>query len=297
MDEAIRRYSGREFSEEDLELIRWTRKTYGWLSRSELAATVCEILDWQTPGGTVKLPQCLAYLQMLEERGLIELPTLQKVNNKRKPIAKLDLAGERIDRDIRDIEPIRLMVAEQAAERQRWRSYVDQYHRVGYKQVFGSRLQYFIRSGERELGCLQFSASSWSLEERDKWIGWQEADRKVRLHLIVNNSRYLIFPWVYIRNLASQALALAARQIQSDWLKYYCYAPVLLETFVDLDQYRGTCYQAANWICLGETKGRGRMDRDNAYALSRKAIYMYPLQRDFRAVLCGEKACKQVAPE
>jgi hypothetical protein len=105
---------------------------------------------------------------------------------------------------------------------------------LGDKLVFGSRLQYFVKSGDTELGCIQFSASAWALEERDKWIGWDVEDRKKRLHLIVNNSRFLIFPWVHIRNLASRALSFAAKQIQQDWLMEYCYAPVLLETFVDL---------------------------------------------------------------
>lgn len=144
---------------------------------------------------------------------------------------------------------------------------------------------------------MQFSASSWALAEREKWIGWTVDDRKARLHLIVNNSRFLIFPWVHIRNLASKALSLAAKQIQEDWLRKYCYALVLLETFVVLEHFTGTCYKAANWIYLGETKGRGRMDRHTERALSKKAIFMYPLQDDSKAVLKGEKACKAVKPD
>ncbi len=137
----------------------------------------------------------------------------------------------------------------------RWRAYINRYHILKYKSVFGSRLQYFIKSGDTELGCLQFSASSWALSERDKWIGWTVDDRKARLNLIVNNSRFLIFPWVHIRNLASKALSLAAKQIQDDWLRQYCYAPVLMETFVDLAHFKGTCYKAANWYILAKPKG------------------------------------------
>ncbi|MBC7961266.1 MAG: DUF4338 domain-containing protein [Vallitaleaceae bacterium] len=111
---------------------------------------------------------------------------------------------------------------------------------LGEKAVYGSRLQYFIKSGDIEVGCMQFSASSWALEAREKWIGWTVDDKKVRLNLIVNNSRYLIFPWVHIKNLASKALSLAAEQLQGDWLREYCYAPVLLETFVDLAHFKGT---------------------------------------------------------
>ena len=122
-------------------------------------------------------------------------------------------------------------------------------------------------------------------------------DRKVRLNLIINNSRYLIFPWVHIRNLASKALSLAAKQIQGDWLREYCYAPVLLETFVDLEHFRGTCYKASNWTYLGETKGRGRMDRHTERAVSKKAIFMYSLQNDFKEVLKGDKPFKVVNPD
>ncbi|MGI6449374.1 MAG: Druantia anti-phage system protein DruA [Desulfitobacteriia bacterium] len=179
----------------------------------------------------------------------------------------------------------------------RWRSYVNQYHMLGDKWVFGSRLHYFVKSGDKELGCLQFSASAWSLEDRDQWIGWTKEDRKVRLHLIVNNSRFLIFPWVHIRNLASKALSLAVKQIQQDWLREYCYAPVLLETFVDTDHFNGTCYKASNWIYLGETKGSGRT-RVESEPLSKKMIFMYPLQEEnFKACLKGEEHYKVVNPE
>jgi hypothetical protein len=143
---------------------------------------------------------------------------------------------------------------------------------------------------------MQFSASAWSLEERDKWIGWTREDKKVRLHLIINNSRFLIFPWVHIKNLASKALSLAAKQIQEDFLRKYCYAPVLLETFVDTEKYQGISYKAANWIYLGKTKGSGRSGRKKDI-LSRKSIFVYPLQDDFKECLKGEKPYKVVAPQ
>lgn len=164
---------------------------------------------------------------------------------------------------------------------------------LGDKQVFGSRLAYFIKSRETILGCLQFSASSWALSTRDEWIGWKVQDRKQRLQLIVNNSRFLILPWVSVKNLASKVLSLAIKQLQEDWLREYCYAPVLLETFVDTSHFAGTCYKASNWTYLGETQGRGRMDRKKEYALSRKAIYMYPLQKDFKDCLKGIKPPRQ----
>jgi hypothetical protein len=168
---------------------------------------------------------------------------------------------------------------------------------IGDKHVNGSRLSYFIKSRDTILGCLQFSASSWALSSRDQWIGWNVGDRKQRLHLIVNNSRLLILPWVKVKNLASKVLSIAIKRIQEDWLREYCYAPVLLETFVDTSHFKGSCYKASNWIYLGETQGRGRMDRNREYALSRKAIYMYPLQKDFKDCLKGLKPYKRVNPD
>ena len=298
MDNTIRVFSGRTFSPEDVELIKWTRKTYPTLSKNELAATVCELLDWNTHAGKAKYKPCIAFLEQLADEGIIHLPITRKQSKTSRSASTpvFEFKTKEITGEVTDFA-IQLAIAKPGEESKRWRSYLEQYHMLGYKSVFGSRLQYFVKSGDLELGCIQFSASAWALAERDKWIGWTLADRKVRLNLIVNNSRFLIFPWVHIKNLASKALSLAYKQIQEDWLRQYCYAPVLLETFVDLDHFQGTCYKAANWIRLGETKGRGRMDRHTERALSRKAILMYPLQKDFKECLRGEKPYKVVDPD
>jgi hypothetical protein len=301
MDDTIRVFSGRTFSSEDIELIKWTKNKYPKLSRVELAKTLCEFWEWTTPAGLPKRVQCVAFLEKLELEGIITLPPKRQ----KKPAASKRENQQNEDRQsyveingsVKDFKQIRLEIAVQGTSLKRWKAYVDKYHMLGEKAVYGSRLQYFIKSGDIELGCMQFSASSWALEHRDKWIGWTVDDRKARLNLIVNNSRYLIFPWVHIKNLASKALSIAARQIQEDWLREYCYAPVLLETFVDLDHFEGICYKAANWNYLGETKGRGRYDRNKEYAFSKKAIFMYPLQEDFKEVLKGERPFKAVNPD
>ncbi|MDD4681097.1 MAG: DUF4338 domain-containing protein [Clostridia bacterium] len=298
MDDTIRVFSNRAFGPKDIELIQWVRKTYPKLSRRELAATVCELLNWTTLAGRPKLQQCTAFLGELESENIIQLPAKQgsKIRNAaRKTVMKFDtseIAGE-----LKDYLPLELIIAHSADEQRKWRSYIDQYHMLGYQKAFGSRLRYFIRSKEKELGCLQFSASSWALEDRDNWIGWSMEDKKERLHLIINNSRYLIFPWVEIKNLASKVLSLAARQLQEDWLREFCYAPVLLETFVDRKYFAGTCYKAANWVYLGQTKGLGRTARGKKPNRSQKDIYVYPLQKDFRACLLGEEPYKVVNPD
>lgn len=296
MDNTIRVFSGRTFSPEDIEMIKWARAEYPKLPRNEFASTVCELLKWTTPAGSAKRAQCVAFLEKLEAEGLIQLPPVDTTKQNKCRVRRKEYNFDTSERkgEVGDYEPIRLVIAEPGEELKRWRAYVEQYHILGDKIVFGSRLQYFVRSGDIELGCMQFSASAWSLEERDKWIGWTVDDRKVRLHLIVNNSRFLIFPWVHVRNLASRALSLAVKQIQQDWLREYCYEPVLLETFVDTEKYQGTSYKAANWIYIGDTKGAGRTGRRDT--LSRKAIFTYPLQDDFKAILKGEKPYKAVEP-
>ena len=299
MDKPLIEFSGRVFRPEDIQLIQWVRNTYPKLSRNELAATVCELLEWTTPAGKPKIQQCSGLLQQLESEGVLKLPTKQKRMMRTTHIKIPEIAFDttEVSGKLKDFDPIRLEVARAGKDLKRWRAYVDQYHMLGDRNVFGSRLHYFIRSGDKELGCLQFSASSWALSERDDWIGWCPEDKKDRLYLILNNSRYLIFPWVRIKYLASKALSLVSRQIQQDWLREFCYAPVLLETFVDTDHFRGTCYKAANWIYLGETRGRGRNSSTHRPKLSIKDIYVYPLQRDFRAVLTGDKPCQTIHPD
>jgi len=294
MDNTIIVISGREITSKDIELLKWTRKKYPQLSRTELAATFCEFIGWVTPAGNAKDPQCKKLFNKLELEGLAELPPAVIASKKAGKfiIPDYDIDSTPIEGKLSDLASVYLEIARAGVDLKLWRKYVNDYHMLGDKQAFGSRLQYFVKSGDKKLGCIQFSASSWALKSREELIGWTLEDRKARLHLIVNNSRYLIFPWVNIPNLASKALSIAIKQIQEDWLREYCYAPVLLETFVDLSHFAGTCYKASNWTFLGETKGRGRMDRNNEKALSPKAIYIYPLQKDFKDCLKGLKPCK-----
>jgi hypothetical protein len=270
-------------------VIRWAVEAYPGLARTELAGTICELIGWLTPSGNAKKAQCLALLKELENEGVLSPPpaNLKVGGARRARIIPIDPPAE----EVTGIGEVRLeIVRGSGTEALRWRSCMEHYHLLGNRQEFGSRIRYFIMDGERELGCMMFSASAWALESRDTWIGWDEAARKERLHLVVNNSRFLIMPWVRVPNLASRALALAARRIVTDWKTEFGYGPVLLETFVDTSQFKGTCYKAANWIWLGETKGRGRMDRHTRKSLPKKAIYVHPLRRDFKAILCGAKS-------
>jgi hypothetical protein len=282
--------SGRSFTAQEIQDIQETIEFCG-LSWKELLQTICEHLDWVTPAGRYKVDSCAKALKKLEAQGLVKLPAKRACKASRVEMA----VGARTDPQdevkgtVRDHAPIRLSPVVGKDGIGLWNEYVERHHVLGYKRPFGAHQRYFVAGKNGEpLGCLLFASSAWALAERDQWIGWSERDRAQRLNWIVANTRFLIFPWVRVRNLASRALSLATRRIGRDWQERYGYAPVLLETFVDAQRYRGTCYQAANWIRLGITAGRGRMDRHTQYLSSPKIIYVYPLVRDFRVRLCGQ---------
>ena len=282
--------SGREFTAQEIQDIQETVRVFWRLSWSELVQTICEHLDWVTPAGRYKVASCAKALIKLEALDLVQLPLRRKCKvNKQEIVVGVETdAEEEIVGTVRDIAPIELEPVMGKERIRLWNEYVHRYHPLGYKRPFGAHQRYFIVGGlSRRLGCLLFASSAWALSERDAWIGWTERDRAQRLNWVVSNTRFLVFPWVRIKNLASKALSLAARRIREDWQQRYGYAPVLLETFVEVDR-RGTIYQAANWIRLGVTTGRGRMDRYNQYLLTPKAIYVFPLVTDFRSFLRGE---------
>jgi hypothetical protein len=293
--------SGRKFDDGDIELIRSVVLEHPKLSRSELAATICELTGWVQANGNPKLTQCLDFLCGLAAEGIVELPATRVRGKSAMPAPDTvqgDAMGGIDDSGIAACGGIRLEMVRPGGELRRWRHYLSHYHGLGDPHVYGAQTRYMIKSDTgRDLGCLLFSAASWALSPRDGLIGWTAEDKKERLHLVVNNSRFLLLPWVHVNCLASRALSMASRRLQNDWLERYNYAPVLLETFVDVSKFRGTCYKAANWICLGETQGRGRNDRSHRQELTRKAIYVYPLQRDYISVLNGDTPCRARDPD
>jgi hypothetical protein len=159
------------------------------------------------------------------------------------------------------------------------------YHYLGHKPLPGAQLRYFVYSGNQPVALLGFGAAAWQTAPRDCYIGWSHAQREKNLHLIVNNARFLILPWVQSKNLASMILAMAARQLPDDWLVQYNYRPVLMETFVEKQRFEGTCYKAANWRYLGQTKGRGKLGPAGKQSVPIKDLWVYPLKRAFRTHL------------
>jgi hypothetical protein len=290
--------SGRRFTGKQIEQVRNTVQTFSNLSRKELAFTLCEHLNWVTPKGGLKINSCLSALDKFERLGLISLPPKKScTRGPEKPIALTSATSDLapLDEPLASLLPIELRRVSTKSDKSLWREYVARYHYLGYKRPFGAYLSYFVVSKGRDnqlLGCLLFSASAWAVAPRDLWIGWQRRDRIKRLNYIVNNSRFLIFPWVKVENLASHVLGLITKIIANDWQEVYGYKPVLIETFVDTTRYEGTCYQAANWEFLGTTKGGGRMDRLKRCVSAVKLIYTYPLASNFRDLLRGKVTVK-----
>lgn len=227
-------------------------------------------------------------LLRMERDGLVGLPPPRNGNGNGMIPRYLDAPdhlGVAVPTSLSGLGDISLVVVKSKASSLRWRSLIASHHYLGYTPFAGAQLRYLVESPLGTLGALGFAASAWTCAPRDTHIGWDSATREARLHLVVGNARFLILPEVRVTNLASFILSRAARRLSSDWQAVYGYAPVLLETFVERGRFSGASYKAANWIHVGVTKGRGKLDRENAHALPVKDVYLYPLRRDYQRVL------------
>ena len=285
-------FCGRMFDTRELELMRQTALEFSPLGVTEIARTVCELLEWKRPSGGLKNHECRQLLERLQTEGFLQLPDLRKLGG-RGP-RRSDVSGPcgepaSLACAASECEPLELILVEGAAQSRRWREQVERYHYLGCRVPFGAHLRYWVRHRKRELACLLWTSPAWKMRARDEWIGWNDEQRRHNLQSIVNNGRFLVLPWVRVPGLASKILALNTRQVPRDWEIRYGWRPLLLETLVDAARYRGTCYRAANWIHVGQTAGRGRMDGEHkAHGQAVKDIYVYPLVRDARQRLCGD---------
>lgn len=284
---------GRQIKNEEIEQIRETIETFSNLSRKELAETICEHLCWYTASGRNKVDACLKLLQRLETQGLIRLPEkdVSSLRGKAKQPIVSDRTHpqEKVECTLSDIGSTSVRIAQDKEEVSLVNEYLYRYHYLGYKQPFGCHLRYLIEAEGRLLGCMLFSGAAKALTSRDRWIGWSTDERLKNLGFIVNNSRFLIFPWVRVRYLASHVLGKVVRKLGQDWQQRWDYQPALLETFVDPEFFDGTCYQAANFRYLGMTRGIGLVRQGKSYTTSPKKIFVYPLVNNFRQVLCFQK--------
>ena len=288
-------FCGRQLTSDQWALIEEITRDFSGIGLTELAGTICELLDWKRPNGGLKSRECYLFLLALRSRGWLPWLPAPQPRARRAHTTTVDERSDApppLSGSLAEWSPLRLEPVEQLAQRQLFEQYIQRYHYLGYRVPYGAQLRYFVWSGQqpgRLLACLLFTSAAWKMAPRDRHIGWNNAIRPQTLCRVVNNSRFLILPWVRIPHLASHILSRAARRLRLDWRARYGVEPVLLETLVDRDSYSGTCYRAANWVSVGFTQGRGRMDRTGQAQGSRKEIFLYPLVRHWQRELCQSK--------
>jgi hypothetical protein len=286
-DEMVR-VAGRAFSPEEVDWVTQHVVQGRHLSRTQLMQQVCRRLDWRRPSGRLKIRECRDLLERLQHDGWLQLPPKRAVgrppgSRTRVPHTAGGEPGPPLVGWVGQYGLVQLALVEGGADHRWWRELVGRYHDLGYRVPFGAHLRYlaFVSRPERAVvAALQVSSAAWRLAVRDRWIGWDDATRGRNLQQVVNHSRFVILPWVQVRNLASTVLARLARRLPDDWQGRYGVRPLLLETMVDGSRYTGSCYRAANWLALGSTAGRGRMDRQHRrHGAAPKQVLVYPLVR------------------
>ena len=283
------KYRGRMFTTEDILYIRELIAAHPGESRRRLSQKLCQAWHWKQRNGALRDMVCRGLLLMLERTGQIQLPAVRFVpanpfvRRARPASAQIDttpLEG-RIDR----IGPLQFAQVRRTPEERLFNSLLEQYHYLKYQQPVGEHAKYLVWAQERPIACLAWSSAPRHLGSRDRYIGWSAEARRSNIRFIAYNTRFLILPWARIANLASHILARMAARISEDWQQMYGHPIYFLETFVDPERFRGTCYRAANWVVLGKTTGRGK--QSNSYVPNRsiKEILGYPLTRRFRELL------------
>jgi hypothetical protein len=281
---------GRQMESADISRIReLIASNPGW-SRRRLSEALCAEWNWRNGSGRLKDMAARSLLVKLDERGLIELPP-------RRQTAMNRMASRRIQPRLWDRTPVAgtlsclgaLTVQEVGtakAVRAEFAAALGEFHYLGCRGTVGENLQYTVRDGSgRLLACLLFGSAAWKCKTRDEFIGWNAEQRQRCLHLITNNTRFLILPFVRVPHLASWILGQALRRLSADWERKYGHPIFLVETFVEQERFQGTSYKAANWIRLGATTGRSRQDRRHKLQVPVKDVYIYPLHPGFREEL------------
>lgn len=288
---------GRELDGADLGLIRGLLDEHPEWGRSRLSVELCHRWDWRNAQGRIKDMAARTLLLKLERAGHILLPLRRgpSPNGQRNRLVPVvDHSTDPISGALRDLQPLSVsIVAPGSADLHLFNALLFGYHYLGHRNTVGENIRYLVRDRlGRPVACLLFGSAAWKCAERDNFIGWEPATRQRKLQWLTNNTRFLIAPWVVVPHLASHVLGIVSRRIRADWQCKYGHPVQALETFVDRDRFKGTCYRAANWLRLGETRGRTRNDRDHCISAAVKDVYIYPLVTNFRSGLCSP-ACSE----
>ena len=282
------RYCGRLFTAEEMDWIRALMVSEPTLNRAQLSRRVCSELRWLREDGGSKEMSCRVAMLRMERDGLITLPPPLKGNGNGRRQPRPTPASDpktHLSLSAGELGPLVFRPVDTPSDSALWNELIERYHYLRYHPLPGAQIRYLVYGRQHLLAAMGFGAAAWRVAPRDRFIGWTADQRRAGLHRIVNNARFLILPWVTVRNLASRILAGVAKRLPNDWESRYGYRPCLLETFVQRDRFRGTCYRAANWIHVGDTQGRGKLDRHHRHTLPVKQVYLYPLHKRFRQKL------------
>jgi hypothetical protein len=277
---------GRKITENDIKKIKQLILENPNWGRTRLSRELCRLWDWRSDNGQLKDMACRSFLRKLDQQKHIQLPKPIRTAHLEvghHPIQSVFHNKTLLECSIKELYPIIFQIIEKGYELKLFKYLISAYHYLGWSRTVGENLKYLIfDKNSRVLGCVMFGAAAWRIAPRDDFIGWANRVREKNLSYIVNNNRFLILPFVKVKHLASHVLGQISRRICQDWMNKYHHPVYLLETFVDNEKFKGTCYRAANWTYVGNTKGRGKLDRKNLFSLSVKSIYLYPLSKTFR---------------
>jgi len=278
----------RAIAEPDLELIQCIVSEHWHKGRTQISKILSQKWDWYQPNGRLKDMACREILLTLYRKGLISLPPGKHdgrnlKRNQSIPVVQIDQTP--LQGKLSNLPPVQLKPVRNTSLESLYNSLIQQHHYLGYRQIVGNHLKYITFIDERPVACLGWGSAAWSVKSRDAFIGWDKPTKEKNLQLVVNNTRFLILPWVSVKYLASKILALNAKRLLDDWLRIYNHPLYLLETFVEKNRFMGTCYKAANWICAGQSKGTAKRGHDHMYHGNIKDVYLYPLRKDFREKL------------
>jgi len=289
------RYRGREISSEEVAFIRRLVAEHPHLSRRALSQKLCAAWQWQQANGAPRDMVCRGLLLMLDRAGQIELPPVRytppnPLARRTRPAAML-IDTTPVPGPLSQLQPIEFQQVRRTAEEPLFNSLMESHHYLGYEQPVGEHLKYLVWANGRPIAGLAWSSAPRRLASRDRFIGWSGEARRRNIRFIAYNTRFLILPWVQVPHLASCLLSRIARRLSQDWEDLYGHPIYFLETFVDPERFRGTCYRAANWVLLGRTTGRGKDDQTGRPNRSIKQVLGYPLTRRFRQLLGQTEAC------
>jgi hypothetical protein len=283
------KYRGRVVTNENIVYIKELIAAHPRASRRRLSQKLCEAWQWKQPNGALRDMVCRGLLLTLDRAGQIELPPVRYVPHN--PLARrVQPAPVLIDRTpvegrLGQFQPLEFAQVRRSGDEPLFNSLLEEHHYLGYEQPVGEHLKYLVWAQGRPLACVAWSSAPRHIGARDRYIGWNHEVRRHNIRLLAYNTRFLILPWVRVPHLASHILGRMATQISGDWQRMYGHPIYFLETFVDPERFRGTCYRAANWVLLGQTTGRGKQSNSYVPNRSLKQVLGYPLTRRFREYL------------